>query len=117
VEDRVYISFVSLNIVGVELSFKVTLIVTLLALSCLVVFLFAPRSIDFAKWAMNGGKAVAWRYQKKVIPGHFCRWAWQVLRPSVCSLVVSAIEQLPLAAEESVDPSGMPRGNFRRPLP
>ena len=36
-----YILFVGLNIVGVELSFKVTLIVTLLALACLVVFWFS----------------------------------------------------------------------------
>ena len=42
--------FVGLNIVGVELSFKVTLVVTLLALACLVVFwVSALPHIDFAK--------------------------------------------------------------------
>ncbi|HQW65041.1 MAG TPA: amino acid ABC transporter permease, partial [Pseudomonadota bacterium] len=33
-----YLVFVWLNVIGVELSFKVTLVVTLLALACLVVF-------------------------------------------------------------------------------
>src|SRR3546814_10236875 len=33
-----YVVFVGLNIIGVELSFRVTLVVTLLALACLVAF-------------------------------------------------------------------------------
>src|SRR5215204_3461467 len=51
-----YIVFIGLNIIGVELSFKITLAVTLLALACLVAFWVSafPR-IDFARWAMNVG--------------------------------------------------------------
>ncbi|PKM06150.1 MAG: amino acid ABC transporter permease, partial [Gammaproteobacteria bacterium HGW-Gammaproteobacteria-4] len=49
-----YVVFVGLNIIGVELSFRVTLVVTLLALACLVVFWFsALPHIDFSRWAMN----------------------------------------------------------------
>ncbi|MDZ7937155.1 MAG: hypothetical protein U5M53_02285 [Rhodoferax sp.] len=49
-----------LNIVGVELSFKVTLVITLLALACLAVFWFsALPNIDFGRWAMNAVKAVS----------------------------------------------------------
>ena len=51
-----YLVFVWLNVIGVELSFKVTLVVTLLALACLVVFYIAALGqIDFQRWAMNVG--------------------------------------------------------------
>ncbi|WP_242671251.1 hypothetical protein [Hylemonella gracilis] len=51
-----YIVFVGLNVVGVELSFKVTLVVTLLALACLVGFWFsAIPNMDFTRWALNIG--------------------------------------------------------------
>src|SRR5262245_63741 len=51
-----YVVFVGLNVWGVELSFRVTLVVTLLALACLVVFWIGaiPR-IDFNRWALNVG--------------------------------------------------------------
>lgn len=49
-----YVVFVILNVVGVELSFKVTVAITLLALACLVVFwVSALPHIDFNLWAMN----------------------------------------------------------------
>ena len=106
-----YILFVGLNILGVELSFKVTLGVTLAALACLVVFWFsALPSIDFAKWAMNVGA------DGKALPegnGPFLpKGMLGVLAclPFAVWLFL-AIEQLPLAAEESVDPKrDMPRG-------
>src|SRR6188768_1482429 len=49
-----YIIFVGLNVVGVELSFKVTLIVTLAALACLVAFwISALPNIEFSKLTLN----------------------------------------------------------------
>ena len=51
-----YVVFVGLNVAGVELSFQVTLIVTLLALACLVVFwVSAIPTADFNRWALNIG--------------------------------------------------------------
>ncbi len=106
-----YVLFVGLNIIGVELSFKVTLVVTLLALSCLIVFwLSALPMIDFQKWAMNVGAG-----------GELLKDGHGPFLPLGLSGVLAAlpfavwlflaIEQLPLAAEESVDPKNdMPRG-------
>jgi ethanolamine permease len=106
-----YAVFVWLNIAGVELSFKVTVVVTLLALLCLVVFFASALPYaDFGRWAMNVGAG------GELLPeGHgpllplglggilaglpFAVWLYL------------AIEQLPLAAEESLDPRrDMPRG-------
>src|SRR4029450_5160893 len=51
-----YALFVVLNVFGVELSFKVTVAVTLLALACLAAFyvsvLFSGQ-FDFSRWALN----------------------------------------------------------------
>ena len=106
-----YIVFVGLNIVGVELSFKVTLVVTLLALACLVVFwVSALPVIDFTRWAMNVGA------DGSALPdgrGPFLpKGGMGILAclPFAVWLFL-AIEQLPLASEESVDPQrDMPRG-------
>jgi ethanolamine permease len=106
-----YILFVLLNIAGVELSFKVTLVVTLLALACLVVFWVSalPRT-DFARWALNIGPGGA------LLPsggGPFLPngWAGVLATLPFAVWLFLAIEQLPLAAEESVDPRrDMPRG-------
>jgi len=106
-----YIVFVGLNVVGVELSFKVTLVVTLLALGCLVVFwVSALPSIDFAKWAMNVGadgkllEQGGGPFLPKGMLGVLACLPFAVW-------LFLAIEQLPLAAEESVDPKrDMPRG-------
>ncbi|WP_372659070.1 amino acid permease [Hydrogenophaga sp.] len=106
-----YVFFVGLNIVGVELSFKVTLVITLLALSCLVVFwVSSVGHLDFNRWAMNVGEGGA------VLP----EGNGPLLPLGVTGILASmpfavwlflAIEQLPLAAEESVDPQrDMPRG-------
>ena len=106
-----YILFVGLNIVGVELSFKVTLAVTLMALACLVVFwISALPHIDFAKWALNVG------VDGKVLPDGNGPFLPKGLAGVLACLPFAvwlflAIEQLPLAAEESVDPKrDMPRG-------
>src|SRR5688572_4498179 len=49
-----YILFVALNYVGVEVSFKISVIVTLLALAVLAVFwVSAIPYADFSRWALN----------------------------------------------------------------
>ena len=51
-----YIAFLVLNVFGVALSFRVTLIVTLASLAVLVVFwLSAIPNMDFSRWALNVG--------------------------------------------------------------
>ncbi|WP_110673825.1 amino acid permease [Salinicola sp. RZ23] len=106
-----YLLFVGLNIVGVELSFRVTLAVTLLALAVLVVFWFSAFThLDFSTWALNiapGGGELAGGYGPLLpmgIGGALAAMPFAVW-------LFLAIEQLPLAAEESVDPRrDMPRG-------
>lgn len=110
-----YVLFVGLNVIGVELSFKVTLVVTLAALACLLAFwISAIPNVDFARWALNigvgaDGKAVE-------LPeggGSFLPFGLGgalAAMPFAVWLFL-AIEQLPLAAEEAVDPKrDMPRG-------
>ncbi|OYX73531.1 MAG: amino acid ABC transporter permease [Rhizobiales bacterium 32-66-11] len=110
-----YIIFVGLNVVGVELSFKVTLVVTLAALACLVAFwVSAIPVMDFSRWALNmgvgpDGKAVelpngGGPFLPFGIGGALAAMPFAVW-------LFLAIEQLPLAAEESVDPkTDMPKG-------
>jgi len=110
-----YILFVSLNVVGVELSFKVTLVVTIAALACLVAFwISAIPNMDFSRWALNigvgpdgkamelpegGGSFLPFGFMGALAAMPFAVWLFL------------AIEQLPLAAEESVDPKrDMPKG-------
>src|SRR5574339_938114 len=51
-----YVVFVGLNVLGVELSFKVSVIVTLLALAVLAIFwVSAIPHFDFNRWALNIG--------------------------------------------------------------
>jgi ethanolamine permease len=95
-----YAVFVILNMWGVEMSFRISVVVTLLALLVLAVFWMgaAPR-FDAARWASpyfprGANKALAAFAE---LP--FALW------------VYLGIEQLPLAAEESHDPKrDMPRG-------
>ena len=111
-----YIVFVALNVVGVELSFKVTLAVTLLALSCLVVFwISAIPHIDFSRWAMDipAGGVVEGGAALTDGSGPFLPKGFQGVLAAMPFAVwlFLAIEQLPLAAEESVDPKrDMPKG-------
>ncbi|HTM76403.1 MAG TPA: amino acid permease, partial [Devosia sp.] len=107
----VYVIFVGLNIWGVALSFRVTLIVTLLALACLLVFwVSAIPNMDFSRWALNigeGGVELAdgnGPFLPNGIMGALAALPFAVW-------LFLAIEQLPLAAEESIDPKrDMPRG-------
>ena len=162
-----YLVFLALNIFGVALSFRVTLIVTILSLAVLVIFWFsAIPNMDFSRWALNIGTDV----QSATIPIDALKAAVATLPADIAALVTGAaadakeialtgaqyaalspelqqaakashelaegngplfpfgfsgvlatlplavwlflaIEQLPLAAEESVDPKrDMPRG-------
>jgi len=113
-----YVVFLGLNVRGVELSFKVTVVVTLIALAILVFFFVSALlsgQFDFGKYAMNigvdpaTGAAVA-------LPdggGPFLPFGVHGVLASMPFAVwlFLAIEQLPLAAEESVDPKrDMPKG-------
>ena len=106
-----YIAFVGLNIWGVALSFRVTLVVTLLALACLLVFwISAIPNVDFGRWALNIGEGGVelpegnGPFLPNGILGIFLAMPFAVW-------LFLAIEQLPLAAEESIDPKkDMPRG-------
>ncbi len=106
-----YLLFVGLNAVGVALSFRLTVIVTLLALACLVVFWVAAIPVaDFSRWALNiapdgselvggGGPILPFGWTGVFAALPFAVWLFL------------AIEQLPLAAEESMDPErDLPRG-------
>ena len=110
-----YIIFLALNVFGLELSFKVTLVITLISLGVLVFFwISAIPNIDFSRWALNigvgpDGKAVE-------LPegnGSFFPFGISGVLATLPFAVwlFLAIEQLPLAAEESVDPKrDMPKG-------
>ena len=106
-----YIIFVGLNVVGVELSFKVTVAVTLAALAVLATFwAMAIPEVEFARWALNidaDGKLLEAGYGDFLPMG--IGGALAALPFAVWLFL--AIEQLPLAAEESIDPQrDMPRG-------
>ncbi|MBS1166740.1 MAG: amino acid permease [Proteobacteria bacterium] len=110
-----YAIFLGLNVFGLELSFKVTLVVTVLSLAVLVFFwVSAIPHMDFSRWALNigvgpdgaaielpegGGKWFPFGFSGVLATLPFAVWLFL------------AIEQLPLAAEESVDPKrDMPKG-------
>ena len=110
-----YAIFLALNIYGVALSYKVTLVVTLISLAVLVVFwISAFTHMDFNRWALNiaagpDGKAVE-------LPEGGGSWFPFGFSGVLATLPFAvwlflAIEQIPLAAEESVDPKrDLPRG-------
>lgn len=110
-----YILFVALNYWGVELSFKFSVAVTIMALAVLAFFwISAIPHVDFSRWALNigigpdgsmielpegGGK-----FLPMGIAGAFAALPFAVW-------LFLAIEELPLAAEESHDPKkDMPKG-------
>jgi ethanolamine permease len=95
-----YVVFVVFNIAGVQLSFRVSVLITICALLVLVVFYAGavPR-FRLDKWALENGPWLpkGWYGMLAALP--FALW------------VYLGIEQLPLAAEESHDPArDMPRG-------
>jgi ethanolamine permease len=110
-----YLVFVALNYWGVALSFKISVIVTLLALAVLVVFwVSALPHADFNRWALN--IAVGPDGALVELPeggGPFLPKGWLGVLAAMPFAVwlFLAIEELPLAAEESVDPKrDMPKG-------
>lgn len=110
-----YVLFVWLNSLGVELSFKVSIIVTLLALSVLAVFwISAAPHADFTRWALNVGAGPDGKMiELPAGGGPFLPFGWSgafAAMPFAVWLYLG-IEELPLAAEESHDPvKDMPKG-------
>jgi ethanolamine permease len=110
-----YLFFVALNYWGVSLSFKVSVVVTLLALGVLAVFwISAIPYADFNRWALNIGVGPDGALVE--LPnggGEFLPLGWKGVLAALPFAVwlFLAIEELPLAAEESVDPKrDMPKG-------
>ena len=101
-----YAIFVGLNMAGVETSFRVTVVVTFLALAILTVFYVGAIShLDVERWALDiepsEGESPFLPRGAAGIFGALPFAIWFYL----------AIEELPLAAEESYDPKrDMPRG-------
>jgi len=110
-----YAIFVTLNYWGVELSFKVSVVVTLLALAVLAFFFVsALPHVDFSRWALNivagpdgkpselpngGGPLLPFGFSGVFAALPFAVWLYL------------GIEELPLAAEEAHDPQrDMPKG-------
>lgn len=110
-----YAVFVLLNFWGVELSFRVSVAVTLLALAVLVVFFVsALPHADFSRWALNVGRgADGAMIELPAGGGPLLPFGWSgafAAMPFAVWLYL-AIEELPLAAEESYDPAtDMPKG-------
>jgi ethanolamine permease len=110
-----YIVFLLLNLLGVELSFRVSVLVTVAALLILAVFwVSAIPSIDFERWALNiGVGADGAKVELAEGGGSWFPFGWQGVLATLPFAVwlFLAIEQLPLAAEESADPKkDMPKG-------
>jgi ethanolamine permease len=108
--------FLTLNLLGVELSFRVSVIVTLLALLVLAIFwVSAVPHFDLNRWALNIGADPATGAAVELPEGGGPWFPFGIsgilfAMPFAVWLFL-AIEQLPLAAEESHDPKkDMPRG-------
>jgi len=106
-----YIVFVGLNTVGVAMSFQVTVFVTLLALACLGVFwASAAPLVEFGRYALNVGPGGVELPEGN---GPFLPAGWHGVLTQLPFAVwlFLAIEQLPLAAEESHAPQrDLPKG-------
>lgn len=110
-----FIIFLGLNIYGVALSYRVTLIITLLSLAVLVIFWFsAIPHMDFSRWALNigvGPDGAAVELPEGNGPWFPFGFSGVLASLPFAVWLFLAIEQLPLAAEESVDPKrDMPKG-------
>ncbi len=111
----VYVLFLGLNIFGVALSYRVTLVVTLASLGVLIVFwCSAVPQIDISRFALDIGAdadgAMVHLPEGGGSPFPFGLAGVLASLPFAVWLFL-AVEQIPLAAEESVDPRrDMPRG-------
>jgi ethanolamine permease len=98
-----YAIFVGLNFIGVEASFRFAVVICFASLAILAVFYIgAITELDFTRWAIdtNGG------WLTEGIPGIFYAFPFAIW-------FYLAIEELPLAAEESADPKkDIPRGTM-----
>jgi ethanolamine permease len=96
-----YAIFVGLNYVGVEASFRFTVFICIASLAILVVFFIGSiPDLDFTKWAIDTNGA--WFIDG--VPGVFYALPFAIW-------FYLAIEELPLAAEESADPKrDIPKG-------
>ena len=110
-----YLVFLALNLYGVELSFKVSVFVTLGALAILAIYwVSAIPAIDFNHWALNVGVGPDGKGVE--LPEGGGSWFPFGVKGVLVTLPFAvwlflAIEQLPLAAEESADPKkDMPKG-------
>lgn len=110
-----YLIFVALNYWGVAVSFKISVIVTVMALIVLAIFwVSAIPYADFTRWALNIGVGPDGALVE--LPqggGEFLPKGWMGVLAALPFAVwlFLAIEELPLAAEESVDPKkDMPKG-------
>ncbi len=110
-----YAIFLALNVFGLELSFKVTLVITLISLGVLVFFWISAFPVmDFSRWALNigiGPDGAAVELPEGNGPWFPFGFSGVLATLPFAVWLFLAIEQLPLAAEESVDPRrDMPRG-------
>jgi ethanolamine permease len=110
-----YLIFLLLNLRGVELSFRVSVIVTLGALAVLAVYwVSALPHFDLNRWALNIGAGPDGKPMQ--LPEGGGSWLPFGITGALAALPFAvwlflAIEQLPLAAEESYDPKkDMPKG-------
>jgi ethanolamine permease len=98
-----YVIFVGLNYIGVEASFRFTIGICITSLAILAVFFVgAIPNLDFQQWAIdtNGGWFI------EGVPGVFYALPFAIW-------FYLAIEELPLAAEESADPTkDIPQGTI-----
>ncbi|NKB99343.1 MAG: amino acid permease [Pseudomonadales bacterium] len=100
-----YLVFVGLNIFGVEASFRFIVVITLIALGILVVFYIS--AIPFFEWDN------LWNIPPDPGESKYLPKGWGAIGAALPFAIwlYLAIEQLPLAAEESVDiRRDMPRG-------
>jgi ethanolamine permease len=110
-----YAIFLALNLWGVELSFRISVFVTLGALCVLAIYWVSAIShVDVTRWALNVGVGADGAAVE--LPnggGSWFPFGWKGVLATLPFAVwlFLAVEQLPLAAEESADPkSDMPRG-------
>jgi len=101
-----YTIFTGLNVWGVEISFRFAVFITILAMAILVLFyVTAIPHVDFNQWALSvppaeGGS----RFLPKGISGVFFALPFAIW-------FYLAIEEVPLAAEETMDPAkDVPKG-------
>jgi ethanolamine permease len=111
----VFIIFIGLNIWGVELSFRFTVLITFISMAILIFFFIAALSVfDYNLFALNmGTDATGAKVELPTGGGPFLPLGIGSIFASLPFAIwfLLAIEQLPLAAEESHDPKrDMPKG-------